>query len=165
MSPEQIASALSEIGTLLELRGENPFKSNAYHNGARTIEQTTEDIPNLVEEGRLGEIRGIGSTLQTVITALVREGRAPLLDELRAATPPGLLQMLRLPGMGPKKVKALHEAGISDLVALKTACDSGLVAKLKGFGGKTQEKILAGLSFVEQTGKRIRIDEASSTLR
>jgi len=161
MSPDQIAAALSEIGTLLELRGENPFKSNAYHNASRTIEQTTEDLAKLIDEGRLGEIRGIGSTLQTVITSLVRDGRAPLLDELRAATPPGLLQMLRLPGIGPKKVKAMHDAGISDLVALKTACDGGIVAKLKGFGAKTQDKILAGLAFVEQTGKRIRIDEAT----
>ena len=104
MTSDQVAAALEEIAVLMELRGENPFKSNAYHNAARTIEQMSEDLVQVVSAGRLDEIRGIGSTLRTVITALVRDGRAPLLEELRAQIPPGLVQMLRLPGLGPKKI-------------------------------------------------------------
>lgn len=161
MTADQVAAALEETAVLLELRGENPFKTNAYHNAARTIEQLTEDLGRLVAEGRLGEVRGIGSTLQTFITSLVRDGRGDLLDDLRASTPPGLVQMLRLPGLGPKKVKALGEAGISNLDELKKACEAGVIAKLKGFGGKTQAKLLAGLAFVEQSGSRIRLDEAT----
>lgn len=161
MTNEQVASALEEIAVLLELRGENPFKTNAYHNAARTLEQRTDDLATLTAENRLGEIRGIGSTLQTVIAGLVRDGRSELLDELRTATPPGLVQMLRIPGLGPKKVRALADNGVSDLEALKAACENNAVAKLKGFGAKTQEKILIGLAFVSQSGTRIRLDEAT----
>src|SRR5438093_9907187 len=111
MNAPQVAAALTEIGTLLELRGESPFRAQAYHNGARLVEQLDADLPALVAEGKLDTVRGIGETLRDAITALVRDGHYPLLDELRAATPPGLIQMLRLPGLGPKKVKALHEHG------------------------------------------------------
>src|SRR5439155_61100 len=79
----------------------------------------------------------------------------------RAETPIGLMQMLRLPGVGPKKVKALHDGGISDLEALRTACQAGEVAKLKGFGAKTQQKILEGIDFVSQSGQRVRLDQAT----
>jgi DNA polymerase (family 10) len=162
MTTDQVAATLEEIAVLMELRGENPFKSNAYHTAARTIEQMSEDLSQVVAAGRLGEIRGIGSTLRTVITELVQTGRAPILEELRVQIPAGLVQMLRLPGLGPKKIIALSQAGIGDLDALKLACEAGAVAKLKGFGGKTQDKILAGLAFVEQVGQRIRIDEATA---
>jgi DNA polymerase (family 10) len=162
MTTDQVAAALEEIAVLLELRGENPFKTIAYHNASRTIEQMSEDLSRVVAEGRLKDIRGIGASLQTIITSLVREDRAPLLDELRATIPQGLVRMLRLPGLGPKKIRALSEAGVSDLDALKLACEGGTVAKLKGFGAKTQEKILAGLEFVAQAGTRIRLDEATA---
>jgi DNA polymerase (family 10) len=161
MNAPQVAAALSEIGTLLELEGANPFKSQAYHTAARLIETLDGDITTIVAEGKLGNIRGIGETLREAITALVSEGHYELLDSLRAKTPTGLIQMLRIPGLGPKKVKALHEHGISDLEALQKACEDGRVASLKGFGGKTQEKILAGLAFLAQSGQRVRIDQAS----
>jgi DNA polymerase (family 10) len=161
MNAPQVAAALTEIGTLLEVQGGNPFRAQAYHTGARLVEQLDADLPALVSAGALGSVRGIGETLREAITGLVRDGHYPLLDELRAATPPGLMQMLRLPGLGPKKVKALHEHGISDLDALKAACESGQVAALKGFGAKTQQKILDGLAFLAQTGARVRIDQAS----
>src|SRR3954454_8915992 len=138
MTADQVAAALEEIAVLLELRGENPFKTIAYHNASRTIEQMSEDLSRVVAEGRLKDIRGIGASLQTIITSLVRDGRAPLLDELRATIPQGLVRMLRLPGLGPKKIRALSEAGVSDLDALKLPCEGGTVAKLKGFGAKTQ---------------------------
>src|SRR6266545_2740282 len=104
MDQNQVAGILSEIGTLLELQGENSFRCNAYHNAARAIEQLEEDLEEVVRAGRLGEIRGVGDTLREKITTLVTTGSLPFYDDLKAKTPSGLLQMLKLPGVGPKKV-------------------------------------------------------------
>src|SRR5262249_40080985 len=161
MDKDRVATALDEIGTLLELQGENPFRANAYHNAARAIEQLETDLAEVVAQGKLGEIRGVGDTLRDKITTLVTTGSLPFLDKLRAQTPPGLLQMMRVQGLGPKKVKALYDSlKIDDLDKLKAACESGQVAKLKGFGAKTQQKILDGLQFLSDMGERKRIDEA-----
>src|SRR5262249_17121645 len=92
---------------------------------------------------------------------LVKTGQLPFHDDLKAKTPLGLLEMLRLPGMGPKKVRALHQQlGIDDLDKLRQPCLQGSVAGLKGFGAKTQEKILDGLDFLSKMGQRARLDEA-----
>jgi DNA polymerase (family 10) len=161
MDKDRVAAALSEIGTLLELQGESSFRCLAYHNGARAIESYEGDLGALVAENRLGEIRGIGDTLKEKITALVTTNRLPFLEELRAKTPPGLLQMLRIPGLGPKKVKVLYEQlHIDTLDKLRTACAANQVAALKGFGEKTQQKILAGIDFVSESGQRVRLDQA-----
>ena len=161
MNKDQVAAVLEEIGTLLALKGENTFRCQAYHNAARTIQQMTDDLATVVATGRLGEVPGIGETLQEKITSLVTVGRLPFYEDLRQNTPPGLLEMLRLPGMGPKKVRALYEQlGIDDLPKLKEACLAGKVAALKGFGAKTQQRILDGLQFLDQVGQRVRIDEA-----
>jgi DNA polymerase (family 10) len=161
MDKDQVAAALDEIGTLLELQGENPFRCNAYHNAARAIEQLETDLGEVVAQGKLGEIPGIGETLVEKITALVTTGSLPFLDKLRAKTPAGLLQMLRVQGLGPKKVKALYDnLKIDDLDKLRAACEAGEVAKLKGFGAKTQQKILDGLQFLSEVGNRKRIDQA-----
>jgi DNA polymerase (family 10) len=163
MQKEQVASILDEIGTILALQGENPFRCQAYHNAARAIEQVEENLTDLVAQHRLGEIHGIGQTLQEKITTLVKTGQLPFYEDLKAQTPAGLLEMLRLPSMGPKKVKALYDQlGIDDLAKLKAACEQGQVAALKGFGAKTQQKILEGLKFLDQAGQRVRIDEAET---
>ena len=89
---------------------------------------------------------GIGATLRDKITTLVTTGRLPFHEELRAKTPPGLLQMLRIQGLGPKKVKALYDLlGVDTLEKLKAECEAGRVASLKSFGEKTQQKILEGI--------------------
>jgi DNA polymerase (family X) len=161
MSKDEVAAALDEIGTLLELKGENPFRANAYHSAARTILQMVGDLRQIVAEKRLGEVRGIGDALQEKITTLVTTRRLPYLDELRASIPAGMVEMLRLPGVGPKKVKALHDnLQINSIEELKAACERGAVAKLKGFGEKTQAKILEGIAFLGQVGQRVRIDLA-----
>ena len=161
MSKDDVAAALDEIGTLLELKGENPFRANAYHSAARTILQMAGDLKQIVAEGKLGEVRGIGEALQEKIATLVTTGRLPYLEELRASIPAGMVQMLRLPGVGPKKVKALHDnLQINSIEELKAACERGAVAKLKGFGAKTQAKILEGIAFLGQVGHRVRIDLA-----
>jgi len=161
MDKHQVAGILDEIGTLLELQGENPFRSQAYHNAARALEQLEENLADAVAADRLRAIPGIGQTLQEKIKVLVTTGRLPFYEELRQKTPPGLVRMLRLPGMGPKKVRALYEQlGIEELEALKVACQEGRVAALKGFGAKTQQKILEGIDFLGQAGQRLRIDQA-----
>src|SRR5271170_526771 len=100
MDKEQIAEILSEIGVLLELKGENPFKTRAYANAARTLETLTEPLDKLVAEERLGEIKGIGDALQQKITELVTTGKLAYYDDLKASTPPGLLEMMQIPGVG-----------------------------------------------------------------
>src|SRR5437764_886523 len=161
MLKQQVVAILNEIGTLLEIQGENSFKVRAYYNAARTIEQLDKELSDVVASGELGELRGIGDTLKEKITTLVTTGTLPWYEDLKKKTPPGLFAMLRVAGLGPKKVKALYdELGIDDLDKLKAACERGEVAKLKGFGAKTQEKILEGIEFIRLTGNRVHIDQA-----
>jgi DNA polymerase (family 10) len=161
MDKDQVAFILNQIGTLLELQGENPFRCNAYFNGARAIEQLETDLGEVVAAGKLDQVPGIGETLREKITTLVKTGRLPFYEKLREKTPPGLLDMLRVQGLGPKKVKALYDQlGIDDLDKLKAACEDGRVATLKGFGEKTQQRILEGIAFLSQMGARVRIDQA-----
>lgn len=161
MDAHEIAKVLSEMGTLLELQGENAFRCNAYHNAARALEQFTGNFAEWVEQHRLAEIPGIGKTLQEKITTLAKTGRLQEFEELKATIPEGLLQMLRIPGLGPKKVKALFDTlHVDSLDKLKAACEKDQIAKLKGFGAKTQQKILEGLAFIETVGQRYLISEA-----
>ena len=95
MDKQLVATVLSEIGTLLALKGENSFRCNAYHAAARAIEQMEGDLAEVIAAGKLAEIRGIGDTLQEKITILVTTGALPFYDDLRTATPPGLLEMLQ----------------------------------------------------------------------
>lgn len=155
MNKDQVADILQEIGILLELKGENPFKTRAYQNGARAIEGLTESLEKIVAEGRLGDIPGLGDALQQKITLLVTTGRLEYYEELKASLPAGLLTLLEIPGLGPKKAKALYEKlGVSNLELLKAACEKGQVAELAGFGKKTQDNILQGMAFHEKYASR-----------
>ncbi len=161
MTKDEVAAALEEIGTLLQFKGENDFRVRAYTAGARALSQLEGDFKARVAEKRFDDIRGIGDALQAKIITLATTGSLPYLDELRATIPPGLVEMLRLPGIGPKKVKALHdELKIDTIDQLKAACDAGTVAELKGFGKKTQDKILEGIVLLDSFGKRVRFDQA-----
>jgi DNA polymerase (family 10) len=162
MSKDDVADALDEIGVLLELQGENAFRCNAYFNGARTVRSLSDDLKRLVAEKKLGEVRGLGAALADKITTLVTTGELPYLTDLRRQVPAGLVEMRQLQGVGSKKVKALHDAlGIDTVEKLKAACEAGEVAKLKGFGAKTQANILEAIHFREEAGKRVRIDQAT----
>src|SRR5579872_203054 len=148
MDKDQVAEILAEIGILLELKGENPFKTRAYANAARTLEALREPLDLIIAEERLGEIKGIGEALQKKITELATTGKLAYYDELKASIPPGLLEMIQIPGVGPKKVKALHDKlGIKTVIELEVACKAGTVAELDGFGEKTQAKIMEGITF------------------
>lgn len=155
MDKDRVAEVLSEIGVLLELKGENPFKSRAYANAARAIQTLEEPIEKLVAENRLGEIKGVGEGLQEKITILVQTGRLPYYEELKASIPAGLVEMLSIPSLGPKKIKALHDRlGISTVEELEAACKAGKVAGLDGFGEKSQAKILEGIEYRRQYASR-----------
>jgi DNA polymerase (family 10) len=155
MTRTEIADALLEIAVLLELQGENPFKVRAYQTGARALETMTDDLAVLIDENRLGEVKGIGEALVQKITELHQTGHLAFLDKQRAAVPRGLLEMLQVPGLGSKKVRLLHaKLGIDSIAALTQACTDGRVAVLEGFGEKTQQKILDGIRNREAYSKR-----------
>jgi len=109
MDNKDVAQILNEIALLLELSGENPFKIRAYAEGARIIEAQKSPVSELVRSGTLSQIKGIGKTLSLQITQLIQDGSIPLHQELKATFPEGVREMLRVPGLGPKKVKDLFE--------------------------------------------------------
>lgn len=156
MTKNEIADVLTEIATLLELQGENPFKVRAYHTGARALEAIEEaELARLIEHGELESVKGIGEALAQKIGELHRTGKLGYFEKLKASVEPGLVAMLEIPGLGPKKIRALHDRlGIADIAALTKACQDGRVADLEGFGTKTQEKILAGIRNREAYGRR-----------
>src|SRR6266480_3692613 len=161
MDKDRVAEVLNEIGTLLELKGENPFKTRAYANAARALEALTESLDKLIAENRLGEIKGIGEALQKKITELVTTGKLAYYEELKTSIPAGLVEMLGIPGVGPKKVKALNDKlGIETIEQLEAACQAGQVAKLEGFGEKTQTKILEGIRFKRTYAARHLLSDA-----
>jgi len=156
MTKNEIADVLEEIGTLMELKGENPFKVRAYQAGARTLEAIEEaELTRLIAEEQLKTVKGIGDALSQKITELHTTGKLEFFEKLKASIEPGLAEMLQIPGLGPKKIRALHDKlGVASIAALTKACHDGTVAALDGFGEKTQEKILAGIKNREAYGKR-----------
>ncbi len=147
MNKTDIVDVLEDIAILLELKGENPFKIRAYSAGARVLETMEDELGEVIAEGRLGSIKGIGSALVDKIQTLYETGDLEYYTKLRASVAPGLIEMLEIPGLGGKKVKKLHDAlGIESMDALQKACENGEVAALKGFGKKSEEKILTGIA-------------------
>lgn len=147
MEVREIVGRLEEIGTLLELKGENPFKVRAYQSGARALESLEEDLDDLIEEDRLHEVKGIGKALTEKIIELRQTGELAFYDNLRESIPDGLIEMLEIPGFGPKKIRKVHESlGIETIDDLKEACESGKIAELPGFGKKSAENILKGIA-------------------
>jgi DNA polymerase (family 10) len=156
METGRIAQILDEMGTMLEINGENPFRCRAYHTAAQALMNLPDELSEMIAGGRLAEVPGIGETMHAKIVQLATTGRLPSYDELRRRTPPGLVALLRIPGLGPKKIKALREElKIESLADLRAAAESGRIAGLKGFGDKTEKKILEGIAFVEKSGDRI----------
>jgi DNA polymerase (family 10) len=155
MTKSQIIDALERIATLMELAGENPFKSRAFSNGARTLEQQPEDPATLVNDGKLLQVKGIGKGLADAITEMVQTGHSAVLDALQAEIPAGLVEMLAIPGMGPKKIRTVHDdLGITTVGELEYACNENRLVSLKGFGDKTQEKIRKGIDLFKRSRGR-----------
>ncbi len=146
MDKDQVIRVLREMGDLLEIAGENPFEILAYRNGARSLDGWEGDLAAAVEDECLTDLEGIGKGLSRIITELVREGRSREHERIRGLFPPRLPDLLTLSGIGPKRVKALWtELGIDSLEALETAAREGRVSSLKGFGRKTEERIIASM--------------------
>src|SRR5512137_3114658 len=156
-----VARALRELGMLLEVQGENPFKVRAYENGARALEELPGDLDEVIAAGTLTELPGIGKALAGKIEELARTGRLALLDRLRSELPAGIGDMLRIPDLGPKKITALHAAlGIGSVAELEAACRDGRVREVKGFGEKTEKKILEGIHRMRTASSRVRLSDA-----
>ena len=163
MTRETLADTLEEIALLLELKGENPFKIRAYRTGAETVAQFPGDIVALAREGKLEGIKGIGDALQQKLHELASTGSLAFHEKLKAEFPAGLFDLFDLQGLGPKKIKALHESlGVDSVVRLKALCESGEVAKLPGFGAKTAEKILEAIAFRESNADRFRLGDVAA---
>ncbi len=164
MQNGDVAKIFDELADLLEIQNANPFRVRAYRNAARTIGDLPESVADILAdpERKLEELPGIGNDLAAKIRTIVETEGLPQLEELRAQVPRGVVDMMRLPGLGPKKAAALFkELQIASLEALKQASESGAVAGLKGFGEKTAKKILEGLGKLAQAGpQRVQLAEA-----
>lgn len=146
MTKRDIASVLEEIAFLLEVTGENPFKVRAYAAGARVIESLPEEPAVLAQKGLLRTVKGIGEGLAGTVTELVTAGSSALHQELKASVPSGVMEMAGIPGLGPKKIKAIYERlRVGSVGELEYACIENRLVGLPGFGQKTQENILAGI--------------------
>ncbi len=146
MDKHQVSQIFEEIGLLLELKGESPFKSNAYYNAARVIGGLAEDLQGLVASGRIREVKGIGQALAEKLAELAGTGRLAYYEELKQSVPTGLLEMTGIPGLGPKKITAVwKKLGLTTVGELEYACIENRLAALPGFGLKTQEKIRQGI--------------------
>lgn len=156
LTKNEIAEVLEEIGVLLELKGENPFKIRAYGAGARVLESLeSEEFQRLVAAGELDTVKGIGEALAQKITELHETGGLGFLDKLRASIAPELVELLEVPGLGPKKIKLVHDKlGVASIAELAAACEAGRVAELAGMGEKSQQKILDGIRNREAYGRR-----------
>jgi DNA polymerase (family 10) len=156
-----IAALLREIGALLELQGGNPFKARAYERGARALEAFGGDLEALVAERRLTSLPGVGTALAGTISEILETGRSEQLDRLRRQLPPGILELSQVPHLTLPRIRSLHEAlGVSTLAELKAAAETGRVRGVKGFGPKTEEKLLAGILEYETRGEVVLLYEA-----
>lgn len=156
-----IAQALHEIAMLLKLKGENQFRVRAYELGARAMEELREEPGTLLDEQRLTEVPGIGAALAATIGELLTTGRCAQLERLRQELPEGALELAEIPGLSLKKMLLLwKELGIRNLAELKHAASEGHLVRIKGFGAKTQEKILEGIARWEQRDVRVALSDA-----
>ncbi len=155
MEKQEIAEILEEIATLLEIQGENPFRIRAYRNGARALLNIDEDLETVIRKKALTEYEGIGEHLAQKITTLYQTGRLAEYEKLKRAVPKGVLDLMQVQGLGPKKVKVLYtKLKIRSLTDLKIAAEKGKIASLKGFGRKTEQNILRSLEHKASYQKR-----------
>ncbi len=161
MDNKEIAQVLEEIAELLEIKGENPFKIRAYHNGARIVEGMSQDIADYVEKDALQQIKGIGVGLAEKIKELVKTGKCKYHHELKKLLPAGILDLLGIPGLGPKRAKVLYEKlKIKSVAELENACQKNRLLKLEGFGEKSQSKILGAIKHHKKTEGYFLISQA-----
>ncbi len=160
---EQVAVLLHEIGDMLDILGEGSFRVVSYHRAARAIEGLTTDVEDLAREGKLGEIPGVGDAIAEKITEFVTTGHIAYHEELKARFPPGVLDLLRIRGVGPKKVQILwQQLGITDLSGLEQAAKHHRLRRVKGFGEKTEANLLKAIETYRQGQSRAPIWDAAN---
>lgn len=156
----QVVRVLYEIADILEIQGVE-FKPNAYRRAARSIEGLDRELEELANEGKLGEIPGVGAAIAKKLEEILRTGELRYLARLRQEIPPGLAEFLRIPDVGPKTAARLwHELGLTTIGQLKAAAEAHELQRLKGFGAKSEEKILQGIALVEAGKGRELLGEA-----
>ncbi|WP_457563887.1 helix-hairpin-helix domain-containing protein, partial [Caminibacter pacificus] len=170
MTNGEIAKMLAMTADLLEIKGENPFKVRAYRNAARIVENSSKDFDKLVKEGfDLTKLPGIGKDLSEYIKEIVNTGKFHKLEELKKEIPQGLVDMLSIEGLGPKRVKQIYDAfGVTSLEELKKYAQNGELDKLPGFGPKLIEKILKGIKQLKKAGIRFlwaEVEDIAEDLR
>ncbi|UCG52764.1 MAG: DNA polymerase/3'-5' exonuclease PolX [Candidatus Latescibacterota bacterium] len=166
ITKSDVARLFEEMASVLELLDENPFKIRSYQNAARAIESLPGELGEMIDSGELLNVKGIGKSLFSHIEELRNTGRLEIYEKAKAKIPEGLLEMLRIPGMGPKKVKAVYEKlGISDIDQLETAANENRVAALEGFGTKTQVNILYGIQNLRKYSERHLLSKAFTEAR
>ncbi len=157
-----IAEAFRKLADLLEIEGENPFRVNAYRVAANTLESLPRDVDGMIADGEdLTRLPGIGADLADKIREMVRTGSLSALEEIETRVPPSLADLLRVPGLGPRKVRAIHDAlGIETLEQLEAAARAGRLRQLPGFGAKTEAHILSEIDRLEQIERRMPLVQA-----
>ena len=158
MVNQQIAQKFYKTADLLEIMGENPFRVRAYRNAARTIESLGRDLSEMVAQGEdLTKLPGIGKDLAQKIQEIIETGTFQKLKELEEEVPPGLIELLKVEGLGPKRIKTLYDTlGITSLEELREAAQKGEISKLPGFGKKLEQTILKGVVLAKKEGRRFR---------
>ena len=159
-SRNQVANVLHQVAVLLELQGANVFRVRSYQNASRMLGSLTEDLGELVASGEIYNMKGIGKGLGSALTQAVNEGHWP--DDwvnLHTSTPPGLIEMLGIPGLGPKRIKLMaDELGVDSVASLKQAALDNKIAPMKGFGAKSQQRMLDGIELLSRFRARRRLD-------
>ena len=147
-----VAEVFEEVSRLLELTGDNPHRVRSYASVARTLAGLEEPIATLLAEGRLTEVKGIGEGTAARVRELLETGRLAMLEDLRAKVPPGVVEMLAVEGLGPKRVREIWQGlGVASLAELEYACLENRLRDLKGFGEKTQENVLKAIAFLARS--------------
>ncbi len=159
-SRNQVANVLHQVAVLLELQGANVFRVRSYQNASRMLGSLTEDLGELVATGEIFDMKGIGKGLGSALTQAVAEGQWP--DDwvnLHTSTPPGLIEMLGIPGLGPKRIKLMaDELSVDSVARLKEVAEANEIAPMKGFGAKSQQRILDGIDLLSRFRARRRLD-------
>jgi DNA polymerase (family X) len=165
MENPEVAQVFEEVADLLDIQGENPFRVRAYRNAARTLRDLSAPLAQLPPDKKLEDLDGIGKDLAGKIATILETGDLPLRQELRGQVPPGLRDLIRVPGLGPKRAQTLHQRlKVCSLDDVRQAAEKHRIRRLRGFGAKTEEKILQALgepgALTDGAGRRVLLAEA-----
>lgn len=154
-----MVAVLEQVAVLLELKGANLFRTRAYQNGSRALASMEDDLLTVVQEGRLTQVKGIGKGISGLVTEAVLEGTWGELAGLYDSVPAGLIEIIGIPGLGPKRARVMYEElGVDSVESLKAACEMGHISPLAGFGDKSQQKYLDGIELLRRYQGRSRMD-------